>query len=123
MAGHKVDRKDAMVIGGASVGTVFEWYDFYLYGSLATYITRHFFSGVNETTGYIFALLAFAAGFAVRPFGALIFGALLAIAVLTAARRASSMLIVFLVTSAVGVALWSAARFGLFSAVMSQFTR
>ena len=54
---------------------------------------------------------------------ALIFGALLAIAVLTAARRASSMLIVFLVTSAIGVALWSAARFGLFSAVMSQFTR
>ena len=76
MARHKVDRKDAMVIGGASVGTVFEWYDFYLYGSLATYITRHFFSGVNETTGYIFALLAFAAGFAVRPFGALIFGRL-----------------------------------------------
>ena len=76
MAGHKVDRKDTMVIGGASVGTVFEWYDFYLYGSLATYITRHFFSVVNETTGYIFALLAFAAGFAVRPFGALIFGRL-----------------------------------------------
>ena len=47
MAGHKVDRNDALVIGGASVGTVFEWYDFYLYGSLATYITRHFFSGVN----------------------------------------------------------------------------
>ncbi len=75
-ATHRVDRKDALVIGGASVGTVFEWYDFYLYGSLATYITRHFFSGVNETTGYIFALLAFAAGFAVRPFGALIFGRL-----------------------------------------------
>ena len=73
---HKVDRNDALVIGGASVGTVFEWYDFYLYGSLATYITRHFFSGVNETSGYIFALLAFAAGFAVRPFGALIFGRL-----------------------------------------------
>ncbi len=71
--GHRVDRNDARVIGGASVGTVFEWYDFYLYGSLATYITRHFFSGVNETTGYIFALLAFAAGFAVRPFGALVF--------------------------------------------------
>ncbi len=65
-----------MVIAGASVGTVFEWYDFYLYGSLATFITRHFFSGVNETTGYIFALLAFAAGFAVRPFGALVFGRL-----------------------------------------------
>lgn len=54
---------------------------------------------------------------------ALIFGALLAIAVLTAARRASSLLIVFLVTSAIGLALWSAGRFGLFSAVLSQFTR
>ena len=64
------------VIAGASVGTVFEWYDFYLYGSLATFITEHFFSGVNATTGYIFALLAFAAGFAVRPFGALVFGRL-----------------------------------------------
>jgi MFS family permease len=71
-----LDRKHGLVIGGASAGTVFEWYDFYLYGSLATYITRHFFSGVNETTGYIFALLAFAAGFAVRPFGALVFGRL-----------------------------------------------
>jgi len=64
------------VIAGASAGTVFEWYDFYLYGSLATFITEHFFSGVNATTGYIFALLAFAAGFAVRPFGALVFGRL-----------------------------------------------
>jgi len=67
---------DRMVIFGASAGTVFEWYDFYLYGSLATFITQHFFSGVNETTGYIFALAAFAAGFAVRPFGALVFGRL-----------------------------------------------
>jgi MFS family permease len=74
--GRAVGRKDGLVIGAASVGTVFEWYDFYLYGSLATYITKHFFSGVNETTGYIFALLAFAAGFAVRPFGALVFGRL-----------------------------------------------
>ncbi len=65
-----------LVIGAASAGTVFEWYDFYLYGSLAGFITQHFFSGVNETTGYIFALLAFAAGFAVRPFGALVFGRL-----------------------------------------------
>ena len=62
---ESLDRKHFLVVGGASAGTVFEWYDFYLYGSLATYITRHFFSGVNETTGYIFALLAFAAGFAV----------------------------------------------------------
>ena len=65
-----------MVILGASAGTVFEWYDFYLYGSLAGFITQHFFSGVNETTGYILALAAFAAGFAVRPFGALVFGRL-----------------------------------------------
>src|SRR4029079_5280369 len=73
---HRVNRSDALVIGGAPLGTVFEWYDFYLYGSLATFITKHFFSGVNETTGYIFALMAFAAGFAVRPFGALVFGRL-----------------------------------------------
>jgi len=67
---------NATVVAGASVGTVFEWYDFYLYGSLAGFITQHFFSGVNEVTGYIFALLAFAAGFAVRPFGAIVFGRL-----------------------------------------------
>lgn len=72
-----VEKKShRLVIGAASAGTVFEWYDFYLYGSLAGFITQHFFSGVNETTGYIFALLAFAAGFAVRPFGALMFGRL-----------------------------------------------
>jgi predicted MFS family arabinose efflux permease len=71
-----VARNDRLVIAAASVGTVFEWFDFYLYGSLASYITSHFFSGVNETTGYIFALMAFAAGFAVRPFGALVFGRL-----------------------------------------------
>jgi MFS family permease len=69
-------RGNVGVIAGASVGTVFEWYDFYLYGSLASFITAHFFSGVNEVTGYIFALLAFAAGFAVRPFGAIVFGRL-----------------------------------------------
>ena len=65
------------VIFASSLGTVFEWYDFYLYGSLAAIITRQFFSGVaNPTTAFIFALLAFAAGFAVRPFGALVFGRL-----------------------------------------------
>jgi len=69
-------RSNRLVIAGASAGTVFEWYDFYLYGSLAAVITQHFFSGVNATTGYIFALLAFAAGFAVRPFGAIVFGRL-----------------------------------------------
>ena len=68
--GHK------KVIFASSLGTVFEWYDFYLYGSLAVIIARQFFSGVNETTGMIFALLAFAAGFFVRPFGAAFFGSL-----------------------------------------------
>lgn len=64
------------VIFAASLGTVFEWYDFYLYGSLAAIISKQFFSGVNPTAAFIFALLAFAAGFAVRPFGALVFGRL-----------------------------------------------
>ncbi len=62
------------MIAASSLGTVFEWYDFYLYGLLASVITAQFFSGVNETTGFILALAAFAAGFAVRPFGALVFG-------------------------------------------------
>jgi len=65
-----------LVIGASSVGTVFEWYDFYLYGLLASIFSTKFFSGVNEVTGFIFALAAFAAGFAVRPFGALVFGRL-----------------------------------------------
>ena len=64
------------VIFASSLGTVFEWYDFYLYGALSAIISQQFFSGVNETTGFIFALLAFAAGFFVRPFGALVFGRL-----------------------------------------------
>ena len=71
--GH-VKQSQPLVIIASSLGAVFEWYDFYLYGLLATIITAQFFSGVNETTGFIFALAAFAAGFAVRPFGALVFG-------------------------------------------------
>jgi MFS family permease len=69
-------RDHRKVIFASSLGTVFEWYDFYLYGSLAAIISRQFFSGVNETAAFIFALMAFAAGFAVRPFGALVFGRL-----------------------------------------------
>jgi predicted MFS family arabinose efflux permease len=69
-----MSRKERKVILASSLGTVFEWYDFYLYGLLAVVITQQFFSGVNETTGFILALAAFAAGFAVRPFGALVFG-------------------------------------------------
>jgi MFS family permease len=63
-----------LVIAASSLGTIFEWYDFYLYGLLATTLSAKFFSGVNETTAFILALAAFAAGFAVRPFGALVFG-------------------------------------------------
>jgi MFS family permease len=71
-----IDTAHRRVILASSLGTVFEWYDFYLYGSLAAIISKQFFSGVNEATGFIFALLAFAAGFFVRPFGALVFGRL-----------------------------------------------
>ena len=65
-----------MVIFASSLGTVFEWYDFYIYGTLAPILAAQFFSGVNPTAAFIFTLLAFAAGFAVRPFGALVFGRL-----------------------------------------------
>ncbi len=71
---HNATQSERLVIVASSLGTVFEWYDFYLYGLLATIISAQFFSGVNETTGFIFALAAFAAGFAVRPFGAIFFG-------------------------------------------------
>jgi MFS family permease len=71
-----IEKSHRRVIFASSLGTVFEWYDFYLYGSLAAIISKQFFSGVNDTTAFIFALLAFAAGFAVRPFGALVFGRL-----------------------------------------------
>src|ERR1700735_1402548 len=65
-----------LIIGASSLGTVFEWYDFYLYGLVAAVISAQFFSGVSDATGFLFALTAFAAGFAVRPFGALVFGRL-----------------------------------------------
>ena len=69
-------KEERKVIFASSLGTVFEWYDFYLYGSLAAVIARQFFSGLDPTSAYIFALLAFAAGFLVRPFGAIFFGRL-----------------------------------------------
>jgi MFS family permease len=71
---RSMSAEERKIIFASSLGTVFEWYDFYLYGSLAGIISRQFFSGLNETAGFVFALLAFAAGFAVRPFGALFFG-------------------------------------------------
>ena len=68
--------EERKVIFASSLGTVFEWYDFYLYGSLAAVIAKQFFSGLDAGSAFIFALLAFAAGFIVRPFGALVFGRL-----------------------------------------------
>ncbi|WP_421401350.1 MFS transporter [Agrobacterium fabrum] len=75
-AARPMTGEEKKVIFASSLGTVFEWYDFYLYGSLAIYIGANFFSQYPETTRNIFALLAFAAGFLVRPFGALVFGRL-----------------------------------------------
>jgi MFS family permease len=69
-------KEEKKVIFASSLGTVFEWYDFYLYGSLAAIIAKQFFSGLDAGSAFIFALLAFAAGFIVRPFGALVFGRL-----------------------------------------------
>jgi MFS family permease len=68
--------QERLVIFASSLGTVFEWYDFYIYGTLGAFLAKYFFSNVPANVGFIFALLAFAAGFAVRPFGALIFGRL-----------------------------------------------
>ncbi len=73
--GSTLETAERRVIIASSVGTIFEWYDFFIFGSLAAIIAKHFFAGAGETQGFIFALLTFAAGFAVRPLGALVFGA------------------------------------------------
>lgn len=75
-APRPMSPEERKVIFASSLGTVFEWYDFYLYGSLAAIIAKQFFSGLDSGSAFIFALLAFAAGFIVRPFGALVFGRL-----------------------------------------------
>jgi len=72
-AGGRAQRM-TLVVAASAAGTVFEWYDFFIFGSLAAIIAAHFYSGVGATQAYIFALLTFAVGFAVRPFGALVFG-------------------------------------------------
>ena len=76
VAPRPMSAEEKKVIFASSLGTVFEWYDFYLYGSLAAIIAKQFFSGLDAGSAFIFALLAFAAGFIVRPFGALVFGRL-----------------------------------------------
>ncbi|ABR91219.1 transporter of the MFS superfamily [Janthinobacterium sp. Marseille] len=73
---RSITPEERKVIFASSLGTVFEWYDFYLYGSLAAIIAKQFFAGTDPNTAFIFALLAFAAGFIVRPFGAIVFGRL-----------------------------------------------
>jgi MFS family permease len=75
-ASTSMTSEQRMVIFASSLGTVFEWYDFYIYGTLGAFLAKYFFSNVPANVGFIFALLTFAAGFAVRPFGALIFGRL-----------------------------------------------
>ena len=76
VAPRPMTAEEKKVIFASSLGTVFEWYDFYLYGSLAAIIAKQFFSGLDAGAAFIFALLAFAAGFLVRPFGAIVFGRL-----------------------------------------------
>jgi MFS family permease len=76
LASAPMTSEERRVIFASSLGTVFEWYDFYLYGSLAPFIAKQFFSALDPQSALIFALLAFAAGFLVRPFGALVFGRL-----------------------------------------------
>jgi Sugar (and other) transporter len=76
MSDDRIDRAQMQVIVTSSLGTVFEWYDFFLYASLSQVIAAEFFSGLNPTAAFIFSLLAFSAGFVVRPFGALVFGRL-----------------------------------------------
>src|SRR5215469_17365489 len=72
--GTGMTAEERLVIFASSLGTVFEWYDFYIYGTLGVFLAKYFFSGVRSDIAFIFTLLAFAAGFAVRPFGALLFG-------------------------------------------------
>src|SRR6201991_465551 len=74
--GAGITGDERKVIFASSLGTVFEWYDFFVYGTLAPFVNKAFFSGLDPTAGYIATLLVFAAGFFVRPFGALVFGRL-----------------------------------------------
>lgn len=76
VASESMTKEERKVIFASSLGTVFEWYDFYLYGTLAAVIGKKFFTALDPNSQMIFSLLAFAAGFIVRPFGALVFGRL-----------------------------------------------
>ena len=93
---HKVTGTEKRVILASSLGTVFEWYDFFVYGALAALLGSLFFPAGNETAGFLLSLATFGAGFVVRPFGALVFGAL-------GDRMRRTILIAF------GIFVWSAA--------------
>src|SRR5256714_13420929 len=71
---RRYDSKIPFVIGASAIGTVIEWYDFYLYGVLAAFFTTQFFPKGNDTAALLASLATFGAGFAVRPFGAAVFG-------------------------------------------------
>src|SRR5947209_1694076 len=75
-AATRAGSEDFKIVAVSSVGSIFEWFDFFLYGSLAVILSRHFFANVDPSSAFILALLAFAAGYVARPFGALVFGAL-----------------------------------------------
>ena len=74
VSGRPMTPEERRVIFASSLGTVFEWYDFYIFGTLAAIVGKQFFAPLSPTAQFIMTLLAFAAGFAVRPFGALVFG-------------------------------------------------
>ncbi|HEX4584875.1 MAG TPA: MFS transporter, partial [Burkholderiaceae bacterium] len=74
VSGRPMTPEERKVIFASSLGTVFEWYDFYIFGTLAAIVGKQFFAPLSPTAQFIMTLLAFAAGFAVRPFGALVFG-------------------------------------------------
>jgi MFS family permease len=111
MSDQPAPQRMGLVIAASAAGTIFEWYDFFIFGSLASIIALHFFTGVSESTGYILALLTFAAGFFVRPFGALFFGR---IGDRTGRKRAFlvTMTIMGLATVAIGL-LGDRAQWGL----------
>ena len=73
VAAGRMGREHRRVIFASSLGTMFEWYDFFMYGSLSAILAKQFFSGVDEVTGFILALAAFGAGAVVRPLGAVVF--------------------------------------------------
>src|SRR5689334_25114633 len=113
-------RKRALVVAASSMGTVFEWYDFFLFGTLASTIARNFTAG-SDSAGFLFALGAFAAGFFVRPFGALFFGH---IGDRTGRKRAFLLTISIMVAATVAIGLLrTVQQVGMLAPVLLVVTR